>query len=97
MGLDLPNLRLVVYRQHPATVADHLQEFGRGGRDCAPAVAVSFTGSSDTGLHKYTADVTVSVQLSTLRPSLLRVAGRTPGFKTCRSARQHRVIVFERP
>jgi ATP-dependent DNA helicase RecQ len=59
MGLDLPNVRLVVHWQHPASVEDYLQEFGRAGRDGAPAVAVLFTDENDAGLLEYMADLTV--------------------------------------
>ena len=33
MGLDLPNVRLVVHWQQSASVEDLLQELGRAGRD----------------------------------------------------------------
>lgn len=59
MGLDLPDVRLVVHWQHPASVEDYMQEFGRAGRDGAPSVAVLFTGAKDTGLLTYMADLTV--------------------------------------
>jgi len=60
MGLDLPNVRLVVHWQHPASVEDYLQEFGRAGRDGAPSVAVLFTGPKDAGLLTFMADLTVA-------------------------------------
>jgi len=59
MGLDLPNVRLVVHWQHPASVEDYLQEFGRAGRDGAPAVAVLLTDAKDARLLEYMADLTV--------------------------------------
>ena len=72
MGLDLPNVRLVVHWQHPASVEDYMQEFGRAGRDGAPSVAVLFTGAKDTGLLRYMADRTV--EASDLDPEARTIA-----------------------
>lgn len=58
MGLDVPNVRLVVHWQHPASVEDYLQEYGRAGRDGLPAVAVLFTGKGDRGLLEFMAEKT---------------------------------------
>jgi superfamily II DNA helicase RecQ len=61
MGLDLPNVRLVVHWQHPASVEDYLQEFGRAGRDGGVSVAVVFTGVKDEGLLRFMAEKTVEL------------------------------------
>jgi ATP-dependent DNA helicase RecQ len=59
MGLDVPDVRAVINWQHTAAVEDYLQEFGRGGRDGAPAVAVLFTdGGREAGLLHWMAEKT---------------------------------------
>ncbi|MEO8635625.1 MAG: RecQ family ATP-dependent DNA helicase [Gemmatimonadales bacterium] len=60
MGLDVPDVRLVVHWQHPASVEDYLQEFGRAGRDGNPSIAVLFTGENDGGLLSFMAEKTVN-------------------------------------
>ena len=42
MGLDIPDVRLVVHWQQPASVEDYLQEYGRAGRDGKASLAVLF-------------------------------------------------------
>ncbi|MFD2053698.1 RecQ family ATP-dependent DNA helicase [Mesorhizobium calcicola] len=49
MGLDVPNVRLVIHWQQSASVEDQLQEFGRAGRDGKPSVAVMFHSGSSVG------------------------------------------------
>lgn len=58
MGLDVPDVRLVVHWQHPASVEDYLQEFGRAGRDGKASVAVMFTSPRDTRLLRFMAGKT---------------------------------------
>lgn len=58
MGLDVPDVRLVVHWQHPASVEDYLQEFGRAGRDGNPSIALLFTGDRDEELLRFMAEKT---------------------------------------
>ena len=59
LGLDVPDVRLVVHWQHPSSVEDYVQEFGRAGRDGQPAAAVLFTRPRETGLLRFMAEKTV--------------------------------------
>jgi ATP-dependent DNA helicase RecQ len=69
MGLDVPDVRLVVHWQHPASVEDYLQEFGRAGRDNLPSVAVLFTDVKDVGLLRYMAEKTV--EMANIDPAMV--------------------------
>lgn len=62
MGMDIPNVRLVIHWQQSASVEDVLQEFGRAGRDRKSSASVIFHDgdrSSDIGRLKFMADKTV--------------------------------------
>ncbi len=54
MGLDIPDIRLVVHWQHPFSVEEYVQGFGRAGRDGKRSLAVLFTDErQDVGLLDY--------------------------------------------
>jgi ATP-dependent DNA helicase RecQ len=59
MGIDVPDVRLVIHWQHPASVEDYLQEFGRAGRDGGQALAVLYRKHDDRGLHRFMIDKTL--------------------------------------
>lgn len=58
MGIDIPNVRVVIHWLQPESVEDYLQEFGRAGRDGKPAIAVIFKCDGDTGLRQFMAKKT---------------------------------------
>jgi transposase InsO family protein len=67
--LKKANVRMVIHWQHPSSVEDYLQEFGRAGRDGKASVAVLLHDRSnarrDIGLLQFMADWAVrSAQLS---------------------------------
>lgn len=54
MELDDPDIRLVVHWQHPFSVEEYLQGFGRAGRDGKPSLALLFHDpANDKGLLDY--------------------------------------------
>ena len=54
MGLDVPDIRLVVHWQYPFSVEEYLQGFGRAGRDGRQSLAVLFHDpANDRGLLNY--------------------------------------------
>jgi ATP-dependent DNA helicase RecQ len=71
MGIDVPNVRLVINWQHPASVEDYLQVFGRAGRDGKPALAVLLTDSGqETNLLKFMARKTAGASSGTRAAAL---------------------------
>jgi ATP-dependent DNA helicase RecQ len=84
MGLDVPNVRLVVHWQHPASMEDYLQEFGRAGRDGKPSVAVLFTGPDDVGLLRFMAQKTTSSPAISEKVRQELLEGRLAAIETMR-------------
>lgn len=51
MGVDLPDVRMVIHANAPGTLEGWVQEAGRAGRDGAPARCVLLYGASDALTH----------------------------------------------
>ena len=52
MGIDLPDIRLIVHFQTPGSVEAYYQEAGRAGRDGEPARCLLFFGRADLAMQR---------------------------------------------
>lgn len=55
MGIDVPNVRLVVHWNIPGTIEDYYQQIGRAGRDGKVSQAILLYEKGDEGLARYIA------------------------------------------
>ncbi|HUF13863.1 MAG TPA: RecQ family ATP-dependent DNA helicase [Longimicrobiales bacterium] len=53
MGIDKPDVRLVVHYETPGSLEAYYQEGGRGGRDGAHAACLLLHGSRDRAVHEF--------------------------------------------
>jgi len=60
MGIDRPDIRIVVHTQAPGSIEAYYQEVGRAGRDGKPAHGLLLSSSSDLGLRRRLIDLGTS-------------------------------------
>ncbi len=53
MGIDYPDVRLVIHFQMPANIESFYQEMGRAGRDTKPACCLMLYAKKDKGLQSF--------------------------------------------
>jgi len=86
MGIDLPDIRLLVHFQTPGSLEAYYQEAGRAGRDGAPARCVLFFGAADLVTQRRLASADAGVFLARRREEALRAMEAYAVGASCRQA-----------
>ena len=84
MGIDLPDIRLIVHFQTPGSVEAYYQEAGRAGRDGEPARCVLFFGAADLMTQRRLSSGAVSAFLARRRENALAAIERYATQLRCR-------------
>jgi ATP-dependent DNA helicase RecQ len=85
MGIDVPDIRLIVHFQTPGSVEAYFQEAGRAGRDGNPARCVLFFGAADLATQRRLAQASASTpNLARRREDALAAMERYATGAACR-------------
>lgn len=84
MGIDKPDVRLVVHFTYPKTLEGYYQEIGRAGRDGLPSECVMFYTYADTRKHDFFIDQIEDAELKKQAKEKLAQVSSYARLTTCR-------------
>ncbi len=84
MGIDMPDVRLIVHYQTPGSLEAYYQEAGRAGRDGEPARCVMFFGAADMVTQRRLQSSTAGVALQRHRAASLAAIEAYAHAEGCR-------------
>lgn len=84
MGIDKPDVRLVVHYTYPKTLEGYYQEIGRAGRDGLVSECVMFYTYADTRKHEFFINQIEDEKLRSLAREKLNLVSKFAKLTTCR-------------
>jgi len=84
MGIDKPDVRLVVHYTYPKTLEGYYQEIGRAGRDGLPSECIMFYTYADTRKHEFFIDKMEDIKLKVRAREKLNEVINYAKLTTCR-------------
>ncbi|MFH1233773.1 MAG: DNA helicase RecQ [Patescibacteria group bacterium] len=84
MGIDKPNVRLIVHYTFPKSLEGYYQEVGRAGRDGLPSDCVMFYTYADARKHRFFLDEIIDEKVKQQAEQKLKEVMEYAGLNSCR-------------